>query len=230
LNDLKNRVDFDLYLVTDRHQTGSRSLGDVVREALSGGVRAVQLREKDLPVRERFRWAERLRSVTAEFGARLLINDGVDICLAVGADGVHLRKDSLPIDAVRRIIGQDGLIGYSAHRASEALTAQQAGADFVVLGPIYDTPSKRTMGKPLGLSEIRSTAVQVSIPIFAIGGIRSGRIHPVVQNGAHGVAVISALLEAPNPRREAVTLLRELNSTRTTPTVKTAIPNSRGAY
>jgi thiamine-phosphate pyrophosphorylase len=222
----KNRVDFDFYLVTDRYRTGGRPLDDVVREALAGGVRAVQLREKHLPIRERFRWAETLRSITAAFGARLLINDGVDICMAVGADGVHLRKDSLPVDAVRKIIGLERLIGYSAHRTSEAMEAQQTGADFVVLGPIYDTPSKRTMGKPLGLSELRSAAVQVSIPIFAIGGIRSDRIQPVIQGGAHGVAVISALLQSPNPRGEAVALLRELKSIRSTPTVKTAIRNS----
>ena len=207
-------IDFDLYLVTDRHQTGGRPLDAVVKEILAGGVRAVQLREKDLPVRELLRWAETLRLLTAEFGARLLINDRVDVCRAVGADGVQLRADSLPIPAVRKILGPDCLIGRSVHSASEAIEAERAGADFVVLGPIYDTPSKRAMGKPLGLPEIRSSAVQVAIPIFAIGGIRSDRIQDVIRSGARGVAVISALLQAPNPREAAEALLREIKTRR----------------
>ncbi len=219
---MNSRVDFDLYLVTDRHQTGNRPLDSVVKEALSGGVRAVQLREKDLPVRELLRWAETLRSLTAEFGARFLINDRVDVCMAVGADGVHLRADSLPIPAVRKILGPERLIGQSVHSASEAVEAQRAGADFVVLGPIYDTPSKRALGEPLGLSEIRSAAVRVAIPIFSIGGIRSDRIQEVIRSGARGVAVISALLKAPNPREAAEVLLRELKSERSAATIMQA--------
>ncbi len=219
---MKSRVDFDLYLVTDRHQTGGRPLDTVVKEVMAGGVRAVQLREKDLPVRDVLRWAETLRSLTAGFGARLLINDRVDVCMAVGADGVHLRADSLPIPAVRKILGPERLIGQSVHSASEAIEAQRAGADFVVLGPIYDTPSKRAMGTPLGLSEIRSAAVRVAIPIFAIGGIRSDRIQEVIRSGACGVAVISALLQAPNPREAAEILLRELITERSAATITPA--------
>jgi thiamine-phosphate pyrophosphorylase len=219
---LNIRIDFDLYLVTDRHQTGGRPLDTVVKEVLAGGVRAVQLREKDLPVRELLRWAETLRSLTAGFGAKLLINDRVDVCLAVGADGVQLRADSLPIPAVRKILGPERLIGRSVHSASETIEAERAGADFVVLGPIYDTPSKRAMGKPLGLPEIRSAAVQVAIPIFAIGGIRSERIREVMQNGARGVAVISALLQAPDPREAAEALVRELKTERSAATIPQA--------
>lgn len=219
---MKSRVDFDLYLVTDRHQTGGRPLDTVVKEVMAGGVRAVQLREKDLPVRDVLRWAETLRSLTAGFGARLLINDRVDVCMAVGADGVHLRADSLPIPAVRKILGPERLIGQSVHSASEAIEAQRAGADFVVLGPIYDTPSKRAMGTPLGLSEIRSAAVRVAIPIFAIGGIRSDRIQEVIRSGACGVAVISVLLQAPNPREAAEILLRELITERFAATITPA--------
>jgi len=211
---VNSRVDYDLFLVTDRHQTAGRPLDAVVRKALSGGIRAVQLREKDLPVRELLRWAEMFRSMTAEFGARLLINDRMDVCLAVGADGVHLRADSLPIPAVRKILGPDRLIGRSVHSATEAIEAQRAGADYVILGPIYDTPSKRAMGKPLGLSELRSAAGQVSIPIFAIGGIRFDRIPELIRNGARGVAAISALLQAPDPRESAERLLREFKTER----------------
>jgi thiamine-phosphate pyrophosphorylase len=216
---LNSRIDFDLYLVTDRQQTGGRPLDQVVEEALAGGVRAVQLREKDLPARVFLQWAEKMRALTSRYGARLLINDRLDICLAVGADGVHLRADSLPVPVARRILGLDRLIGQSAHSVSEVIEAEREGADFVVLGPIYDTPSKRSMGRPLGLSAIRSAASQVSIPVFAIGGIRLERILEVIQCGGQGVAVISALLQAPNPREAAETTLCELKSLRSATTV-----------
>jgi thiamine-phosphate pyrophosphorylase len=217
--ELSRRIDFDLYLVTDRHQTGGRPLDQVVEAALAGGVRAVQLREKDLPARAFLRWAEKLRSLTARYGARLFINDRLDVCLAVGADGVHLRADSLPVSAARKILGLDRIIGQSAHAVSEVIEAQREGADFVVLGPIYDTPSKRSMGCPLGVSAIRSAAAQVSIPVFAIGGVRLDRILEVIQGGGQGVAVISALLQAPNPRETAAAALRELKSVRSATTV-----------
>ena len=209
---MTRRIDFNLYLVTDRHQTGGRPLDRVVEEALAGGVRAVQLREKDLPTREFLRWAEKLRSLTSRYGARFLINDRLDVCLAVGADGVHLRADSLPVSAARKILGPDRLIGQSAHSVLEVIKAEREGADFVVLGPIYDTPSKRSMGRPLGLSAIRTAASQASIPVFAIGGVRLERISEVIQSGSRGVAVISALLQAPDPREAAATVLCELKS------------------
>jgi len=217
--ELNRRIDFDLYLVTDRHQTGGRSLDEVVEEALAGGVRAVQLREKDLSEREILRWAEKLRSLTSRFGARLLINDRLDVCLAVGADGVHLRADSLPVSAARKLLGPERLIGQSTHGVSEVIEAHRAGADFVVLGPIYDTPAKRLMGRPLGPSVIRSAAAQVSIPVFAIGGIRLEQISEVIRNGGQGVAVISALLQAPNPREAAAMMLRALEPLRSTTTI-----------
>jgi thiamine-phosphate pyrophosphorylase len=143
----------------------------------------------------------------------------LDVCLAVGADGVHLRADSLPVSAARKILGLDRIIGQSAHAVSEVIEAQREGADFVVLGPIYDTPSKRSMGCPLGVSAIRSAAAQVSIPVFAIGGVRLDRILEVIQGGGQGVAVISALLQAPNPRETAAAALRELKSVRSATTV-----------
>lgn len=182
----------------------------VLSEALRGGVRAIQLRERDLPVQEFLQMAKRLRSLTAKFGAKLLINDRVDVCLAVGADGVHLRADSLPIPAVRKLLGSERLMGQSTHSLSEVIEAQRGGADFVVLGPIYDTASKQSAGKPLGPSEIRSAASGASTPILAIGGIRFERIREVIQSGAKGIAVISAILGAPNVRESAERMVQEL--------------------
>src|SRR6476646_7194148 len=139
-------VNFSLYLVTDRHQTAGRPLLTVLERALSAGVKAVQLREKDLGTRPLLELAAELLSLTRKHGGLLFINDRVDLVMALGADGVHLRCDSMPVQAARRVLGPNRLIGMSAHSVGEVLKAEADGADFAVLGPIYDTPSKRRYG------------------------------------------------------------------------------------
>lgn len=182
----------------------------IVREALKAGVRVVQLREKDLSTNELLRWARVFRTLTAEYGAKLIINDRADICLAVGADGVHLGGDSLPIPVIRRILGEDRLIGQSTHNVSEVTAAEEAGADFVVLGPVYDTPSKRSMGRPLGPAVCREAGSRCSIPVFAIGGIRLDRIQEVMRNGCQGIAVISAIMHSEEPKKVTQKMLEGL--------------------
>lgn len=200
---MADRPGFKLYLITDRTQTRGRPLDAAVREALEGGVRAVQLRERDLPARELLEWARRLRVLTREFGAKLFINDRLDICLAAGADGIHLRSDSLPTSVVRRLAGPHLLIGRSTHGAEEVAEAENEGADFVVLGPIYDTPSKRSYGSALGLEELRRAVSGSGLPVFALGGIRAERIDEVYRNGAGGVATVSGLLSVKNIKETA---------------------------
>lgn len=192
---MTRKIDFNLYLITDRNRTGGRPLDRVIRDALSGGVRALQYREKTLPILQVLAVAETLRKLTREHGALLIINDRVDVCLAVGADGVHLNKGSLPIPAVRKIIGPERLIGYSAHSVSEVIGAEKEGADFAVLGPVYDTPSKRGMGKPIGTAPLLAVSKKSNLPVFAIGGITPKRAEKIFQTGVHGIAVISAILE-----------------------------------
>lgn len=197
---MSNRVPFDLYLVTDRNRTGGRSLLAVMEEALEAGVRAVQLRERDLTTHELLSLAERMRTMTDLSGASLLINDRIDVCLAVSADGVHLRADHLPISVVRRLLGPKRLIGVSCHSVQEVITADKEGADFVVLGPIYETPSKRSYGQSLGLNVLKSAAACSTIPIFAIGGIQVHRIQEVLKSGVSGIAMISSILGADDVR------------------------------
>jgi thiamine-phosphate pyrophosphorylase len=201
-------VDFRLCLITDRTQTAGRELPAVVADALRGGLRAVQLREKDLAAGQLFELAVQLRLLTREYGARLLINDRIDVALAVAADGVHLGKAGLPVYEARRILGGERLIGYSAHSADEALQAQKDGADFVTIGPVYHTPSKAQYGDPPGLRALAETARRVSIPVFALGGVRPPSIAEVLAAGAHGVALISAIMAAPDPLLETESLLR----------------------
>ena len=159
-------VDFKLYLITDRKQT-KLPLPEAVRFALQGGVPAVQLRENDLPVRELLALAQELRAITREFGAKLFINDHVDIAVTVEADGVHMGHQSMPVDAARKIVGGTMLIGASTHSAEEAKDAEAKGADFVTYGPIFETPSKAQYGKPVGKLSIKEVKYHINIPAIA---------------------------------------------------------------
>lgn len=202
-------IDFPLYLITDRRQTAGRTLTSVVRAALEGGIKAVQLREKDLPGRDLFVLAKELRGITREFGARLLINDRADIALAVDADGVHIGASSLPVREVRRLLGTR-LIGYSAHGAAEALQAAADGADFVTFGPVFFTPSKAAYGTPVGLEKLVEAAGKLKIPLFALGGIKLENIPDVMAAGADGIAMISAIIAANDPKTETTNLLKTI--------------------
>lgn len=189
-------VDFRLYVVTDRHQTAGRPLVSVVGRAASAGLRAVQLRERDLPIRELLSLALELQCALPDI--QLFVNDRLDLAVALGCRGVHLRESSLPAPVVRTLLQPSQLLGLSVHSIEGAVAAERHGADFVVLGPIYDTPSKREYGAPLGLQVLEQTARRVTIPIFAIGGMTAARTREVRQAGAFGVAVLSSILSASN--------------------------------
>lgn len=203
-------VDFSLYLVTDRHQTGGRPLRDVVHAALRAGVRAVQLREKDLPARSLLALARDLAELAGTCNARVFVNDRVDICLASGSAGVHLPAAGLPASAARGLVGADRLIGVSAHSADEAVRAEESGADFIVLGPIFDTSSKRAFGPPIGLRELERARTRCRVPLFGIGGITIDRVRDVVKAGAHGVAVVGSVMAAEDVERASRELLDAL--------------------
>jgi thiamine-phosphate pyrophosphorylase len=199
-------VDFKLYLITDRKQVRMPLIA-AVRLALEGGVRAVQLREKDLPVRELIALSREMRALTKEFGARLFINDRVDVAVAVDADGVHLGHQSMPVEAVRRVVGKTMLIGVSTHTLAEATAAEAGGADFITFGPIYNTPSKANFGNPVGINALMELKSEVNIPYFALGGIKSGNIAQVIGAGASGVALISAIMAAEDIKKASGKLI-----------------------
>jgi thiamine-phosphate pyrophosphorylase len=202
--------DFRLYLITDRHQTGGRPLLEVVRRSLEGGVKAVQLREKDLSGAELYRLARELRRLTSDFNARLIINERPDIALAAEADGVHIGVNSLPAAAVRRLLGEGKTIGYSAHAIDEALSAQAEGADFVTFGPLYHTPSKASYGEPCGVKKLADAASALQIPVIALGGISPANITEALSANVEGIAVISAIMAAADPRAATASLLKKI--------------------
>ncbi|MGE5809682.1 MAG: thiamine phosphate synthase [Nitrospirota bacterium] len=204
-------VDFKLYLITDRKQT-RMPLPDAVRLALKGGVRAVQLREKDLPIRELLALALELRMLTGEFGAKLFINDRVDVAVAVEADGVHLGHQSMPPEAVRKIVGRKMLIGVSTHNREEALSAEKNGADFITFGPIFPTPSKMKYGAPVGTDSVVELKKNVHVPVFGLGGIKTENVREVLKAGTDGVAMISAIFAAEDIQKAAEEISEKLST------------------
>jgi len=205
---------FRLCLVTDRRQTAGRALLDVIALAVQSGVDAVQLREKDLAARALLDLAVQLRDLCRRSGAVLLINDRIDVALAAGAGGVHLPADSFSPRDARGVLGPDPLIGVSTHSVSDARAAAATGADYVIFGPVYPTPSKQAYGPPLGLGALAEVVESVPIPVLAIGGITPERVSAVRARGAHGVAVISAILSAGDPRAASRSLRDGLDAIR----------------
>ena len=206
-----DQLDFRLYLVTDRAQTRGRPLGEVVEECLAAGLRAVQLREKDLPDTEFIALARSLSDITRRVGARLFINGRLDAALAVGADGLQRGHDAPPIPVLRS--RAPGLtIGASVHGVDEARAAEHDSANFIVFGPVYDTPSKQPYGPAHGLDALTNVVKAVSVPVFAIGGVTGERVADVRAAGAHGVAVIAAILAAECPGEATKQFIEALGS------------------
>ena len=186
-----------LCLVTDRSQTRGRDLVDVVAACVSAGLPAVQVREKDLPIADLAALCRRIRALRPP--PFLIVNDRVDVALAVGADGVQRTHASLAVDELRVVADKRARVGASVHSLDEARAAAAQGADWLFFGPIYDTPSKRAYGAPQGLAVLERVVAAVEVPVIAIGGITAERVAEVRRAGADGVAVISAILTADDP-------------------------------
>ncbi len=187
----------DIYPVTCERLSNGRSDLEVLDGLIEGGARIVQLREKGLCEKDFFRLAEKFRKRTAEAGMLLVINDRVDVAIAVGADGVHLGQEDFPVPAAGKI-GPGLLIGASSHSLQEALHAQEEGADYVNIGPIFPTETKEGVGRFLGAEAISRIAPQLRIPFTVMGGIKESNIGQVLAMGAKRIAVVTALTQAPD--------------------------------
>ena len=208
------KIDFRICLVTDRRQAAGGDILGAIAAALDGGIRAVQLREKDLGGRALFVLAERARRLTAGYGARLLVNGRPDVAAAVGADGVHLGGDAIPAADARRLLGPEAIVGCSAHDLRELRGAEEGGADYATFGPVYATPSKAAYGPPAGIASLAEACRSSRVPVFALGGVGPENVDELVGAGAYGIALISRVVSAADPRAAAAELTARLARTR----------------
>ncbi len=207
-NDIRNRL--RLHVLTDRALSHGRTDVEVATAALTGGATVVQLRGKDLTGADLVRVGQRLRELTRIHGGLLIVNDRVDVALAVGADGAHVGQDDLPAPDARRLLGPDRLLGVSARTVGEAVCAARDGADYIGFGPVFPTLTKGDAGSPSGLEELRRVCAAVAIPVVAIGGIAAGNAGAVIAAGAAGVAVIAAVVGVPDSAAATRVLLRAI--------------------
>ncbi len=188
-------IDWRLYVITDAGLARGRSHQEVIEATILGGATIVQYRAKDVSTRQMVTEAQVLRELTRRAGVPFIVNDRVDVALAVDADGVHIGQDDMPVALARKLIG-DRLLGVSAHSLSEAVQAVQDGADYLGVGPVFATPTKPDAAPPIGIDGLTTIRRQISIPIVAIGGINQTNAAEVIRTGVEGIAVVSAVVAA----------------------------------
>ncbi len=190
---MKNKIDYTLYLVTDRELMSTETLEEAVEKAIKGGCTLVQLREKTASSLEFYENALKVKAVTDKYNIPLIINDRVDIALAIDADGIHVGQEDLPAQTVRRIIGEGKILGVSANSVESAIKAQKDGADYIGVGAVYSTNTKTDAGV---ITRERLLAVRqaVTVPIVAIGGINLQNAALLKDTGINGIAVVSAII------------------------------------
>ena len=196
-------IDYSLYLVTDRSLARGRSTLEIVSAAVHGGVTVVQLREKDCSSRDFIEQALTIKEFLKDSGVPLIINDRMDVALAVKADGVHLGQTDMPLAVAKEILGDSMIIGISAESLQDAIEAEKGGADYLGVSPIYATPTKTDTAPPLGLEGLREIRAAVRLPLVGIGGLNRDNAAEVIRNGADGVAVVSAIVAADDPQTAA---------------------------
>lgn len=196
---MKAQPDYSIYLVTDDGCLQGRALIDCVREALEGGVTLVQYRAKTASSAEMYAEALQLKALCDSFNVPLIINDRLDIAMAVGAAGVHLGQDDLPCAAARKLLGEDYIIGVSAHNPAEAKTALQSGADYLGCGAVFGTATKADV-KKLGTEGLTDICREKGLPVVGIGGVTADNYREVRAAGADGAAIVSGILAQPDIR------------------------------
>ena len=201
-----------LYLVTDQSSAAGRTLTDVVAAAVQGGVTCVQLREKELNTRDFFAQAILLKELLAPYGIPLVINDRIDVALACGAQGVHLGQSDMPVEAARRLLPPEVFIGWSVETMDDVVRSASLPVDYLGVSPIHATPTKTDTQAPWGLEGLRRVRSATALPLVAIGGIHAGNARDVLSAGADGLAVVSALCGAQDPRAAAAALRRVMDA------------------
>ncbi len=198
-----------LYFITDRNLTKKTIIFDVI-SAINAGVKIIQYREKELSTREMYQEAKAIREITKDKGTILIINDRIDIALAVDADGVHIGQDDMPFEIAKEILGADKIIGLTVHNIEEAILGEKLGADYLGVSPIFSTTTKKDAGKPAGLELIKKVKENVKTPLVAIGGINYDNVDEVLKTGIRNVAVISAIVTKDDVESECRKFMRKI--------------------
>lgn len=211
-----NPTEWRTYLVTQSSRSTSRDTEEIVAAAIDGGIDAVQLREKGRAARDRYELGRRLREITAAASVPLIVNDRIDLAAAIDADGVHLGQSDLPIEVARKRLGSSAVVGCSTSTVQEAEAAEAAGADYLGVGAVYGTTSKDVPEEKngIGTDPVAAIADVVDIPVLGIGGITADNARPVVEAGATGAAVISAVTAADDPTAATATLSEVIGDAR----------------
>jgi thiamine-phosphate pyrophosphorylase len=200
---MQNSINLDLYLVTDRDLSMGRSLDWVVEKAVKGGVTIVQLREKDLETRDFIEEAQRIQKILKPYNIPLLINDRVDVALAIGADGVHLGQSDMPYHMARKILGNEAIIGLSVESIEQAKEANLYDVDYIAISPVFTTPTKEELTQELGIEGVKEITRLSKHPAVGIGSIKAHNAQDIIQAGADGVAVVSGICSADDPEKAA---------------------------
>lgn len=191
-------LDADLYAITDDELSLNRPVIEVVKQLLDAGIRIIQYREKNKSSNSMLKDCIMIKKLTEEANACFIVNDHVDIAVLCNADGVHIGQDDLPIDKVRELIGKEKIIGVSTHSPQQAQKAIEMGADYIGVGPLYPTKTKKNVCEPVTISYLDWVVSHIAIPFVAIGGIKQHNIQEVIQHGAKCCALVSEILSAPN--------------------------------
>lgn len=202
---------YQLYLVTDERQS-TEEMVQVVRQAVKGGVTMVQIREKHGDVRAFIERARAVKSVLCGSGVPLIINDRVDVALAVDAEGVHLGQSDMPADIARRLLGPDKLLGLSIENETQLLKVHQLPVDYIGLSAIFPTPTKVDTVRHWGIDGLTSALQTTTLPVVAIGGIHTGNVREIALTGVHGIALVSAICHAADPCQAAADIKALLNN------------------
>lgn len=212
MDTLRQRLqELRLYAITDERFHPGREMVSVMEQAILGGAKVLQLRDKWSSKREVLEKAKRLRELTAKHQVLFIVNDYIDIALSVDADGVHLGQDDLPLAEARRIIGKEKLIGISTHRIEEARQAEKEGADYLGVGPVFATQTKADVVSPVGLSYVREAAAEITIPWVAIGGIKKHNVEQVIEAGAKRICAVTEIVGADDVKRTCEEFLQKLS-------------------
>jgi thiamine-phosphate pyrophosphorylase len=203
-------LETDLYGITAAEYSLGRSNVEVVRQMLAAGIKMIQYREKERKLGEQYRECREIRQLTRDYDACFIVNDHLDLAMAVGADGVHLGQDDLPVEQARQLLGEQMILGLSTHSPEQAQAAVRAGVDYIGVGPLYKTNTKKDVCDPVGLSYLDYIVANHSISHVAIGGIKETNVAEVARHGAHCMALVTEIVGAPDIEAKIAAVRQEI--------------------